>query len=203
MTELGIDSRHGRATGKFAQGLVALVLQVGYANFTGIEAVHGHVAQESEKDDALPQRGILLGVLAVSNQVEDLLTLIEAAFHKRLFVTVHAEAVQPNQTTAERELELIVFTGEQVDKFRGASFDGSAGVIVFGDDRVAEPVQRFILVRRKVFRRVFPRWGRRLLFSDGLMGKLGGLRGNDLQNRARCGTDRQRLQDISSTYALI
>src|SRR5437879_1327661 len=55
--------RQCRAAGEFASGSVTYILKVGDADFAGVEAIGGEIAQKGKEGDSLAERGILLGVL--------------------------------------------------------------------------------------------------------------------------------------------
>jgi hypothetical protein len=80
---------------------VAHVLQVGDADFTGVEAVAGEAAQEGEEGDALAERSVLFGVLAEGDPIEDFLLLPGLAFEVVAGVAIGAEAVEPEKSAAE------------------------------------------------------------------------------------------------------
>ena len=133
---LGIGE--GRAAGEIGEGGVADVLEVGDADFAGVESVAGKAADEGEEGDTLAEGGVGLGVFAEGEEIEDGFFLLGGAIQIGGGVAVGAEAVKPKETAAKFELILGVFAGEEVDEFRCAGFDGAAGLIVFGDDGFAK-----------------------------------------------------------------
>src|SRR5438132_1985340 len=78
------------AAREFAERRVPHILQVGDADFAGVEAVAGHIAQKCKEGDSLAERGILLGVVAKRDQVEHFLLLFWRALHEDVAVAVGA-----------------------------------------------------------------------------------------------------------------
>src|ERR1700731_3421659 len=97
-----------RAPGELAQRRVPNVLQISDADLARIESVASHFAEKRKEDDSLAQRCVFFRVLAISNQVQHLVALFRSTFHERFPVTVGAEAVQPNQSATQPQLELFV-----------------------------------------------------------------------------------------------
>ena len=65
----------GRAAGEFAEGGVADVLEVGDADFAGVEAIAGEIAEEGEKGYSLAEGGVFFDVFAIGDEVEDFFLL--------------------------------------------------------------------------------------------------------------------------------
>ena len=176
--------RQRGAAREFAQGGVADILEVGDANFAGVEAVAGEIAQEGEEGDSLAERGIFFGVLAVGDQVEDFFLLLWRALYEDVAITIGARAVQPEEPAAELQLILGIFAGEQIDEFGGAGFHRAAGFFVLGDDGVAEEQERGVLRDGKIFWGVGAGRGGGFFLVDHLVDVLGGFGGDDLQDGA-------------------
>src|SRR6266705_7081983 len=92
--------RELRATRKLAERCVADVAQVGDADFAGVVAVASHVTQEREEGNSLAERGILLGVFAESDEVENFLLLLWRAIDKPFAVMIGRVAVEPEDAAA-------------------------------------------------------------------------------------------------------
>src|SRR5579859_6132042 len=97
-------------------------------------------------------------------------------------VAVGAKTVQPHQPSAKGELILLIFTGEQIDEFRRASFHGAAGFVVLGDNRVAKRGERVVLVWRKIFWDVLSGWRCRFFTVNHLVSIFRGFCRDDLQD---------------------
>src|SRR5258708_28312067 len=110
----GSGFRQGRAAGEFAEGGVADVLEVGDADFAGVEAVGGEVAEEGEEGYALAEPGVFLGVLAIRNEVQDFFLLLWRALHEDVAIPIRASGIQPEKPAAELQLIFGIFAGEQI-----------------------------------------------------------------------------------------
>jgi hypothetical protein len=127
-----------RAAGKFGERGVADVLEIGDADFAGVESVAVEVAHEGQENHTRAESGVGFGILAESDEVEDGFSLVGGAIQIWAGVAVGAETIEPIQAATESQLIFFVFAGEQIDKFGGAGFDGSAGFFVLGDDGFAK-----------------------------------------------------------------
>src|SRR6267378_4060690 len=184
--------RRRGAAGELADGSITDILKVGDADFAGVEAVGGEIAEKGKEGHALAERAILFGIFPISDQVQDFRLLFTVAIHKDIAVTVRASGVQPEESAAKFQLIFRVLAGEEIDKFRRASLARAAGLFILGDDGVAQKRQRRVLRRGKIFRRVLPRRGRRFLLVHHLVDVLGGLRRDHLQHRSAHCTHGQR-----------
>src|SRR5260370_38332667 len=101
----GSGLRQWRAAGEFGEGGVANILEVGDADFTGVKAVGGEVAEEGEEGYALAERGVFFGIFAVGNQVEDFFLLVWCALHEDIAVAIRANGIQPEKAAAELQLK--------------------------------------------------------------------------------------------------
>src|SRR6266404_4774855 len=100
----GLAVRDRRAAGKFPERGIADILQIGDADFAGVEAVAGHFAQERKESDALAECGIFFGVLAIGDQVQHLVALLPTAFHLLYRLANRRETIQPYQSAAQPQL---------------------------------------------------------------------------------------------------
>src|SRR2546427_1329383 len=89
-----------RAAGEFAEGGVTYILEVGDADFAGVEAVAGEIAQKGKEGHSLAERWILLGVLAIRNQVQDFFLLLRRALHEDVAVAVGTSGIEPVKAAA-------------------------------------------------------------------------------------------------------
>src|SRR5260370_7861047 len=87
--------RRRGAAGEFVERGVPHILKVGDADFAGVEAVGGEIAQEGEEGHSLAERGILLGVLAEGDQVHDFFFLLGCALHEDVALPACPTAIQP------------------------------------------------------------------------------------------------------------
>ena len=126
------------ATGEFREGGVADVLEVGDADFAGIEGVASEAADKGEEGYALVKGGIGFGVFAEGDEIEDGLSLLGRAGEIGAGEAVGAKTVEPEESASEFELVGFVFAGEEINEFGRAGFDGTAGFFVFGDDGIAK-----------------------------------------------------------------
>src|SRR5580704_5967869 len=126
--ETALQSRHWRAAGELLEIGIPDVAEIGDSDFAGEETVGGELAQECEELNALPQAGILLGVLAVGYLVENFFLLIGCAIKINVAVAIEAGVVEPHHSSTEGELIIPVFAGNQVDELGSAGFDGAFGV---------------------------------------------------------------------------
>src|ERR1700688_2524138 len=136
VTPSGFGQR--RAAGEFGEGGVANVLEIGDADFAGVEGVASEVAHKGEENHTLAESRIGFSVFAESDEVEDGFSLLGSAIQICSVAAVGAEPVEPIQATTESELIFFVFAGEQIDKFGGAGFDSAARFFVLGDDGLAK-----------------------------------------------------------------
>src|SRR6267143_477902 len=195
--------RRRGAAGELAQRGVPHILQVGDADLAGVEPVAREIAQKCKEGHSLAERGIFFGVLAEGDQVQNFLLLLRRALHEDVAITIRASGIQPEKPTAEFQLIFRILAGEQIDKFRRACFHRPAGFFILGDNSVAQKQQRGVLRRREIFRRVRARRSRSPLLVHHLVDVLGGLRGDNLQNRSTDRAHGQRPQYIAPAYALI
>src|SRR5258708_1919447 len=93
--------RRGRTAAEFAEGGVGGVLEVGDADFAGVEAIGGEVAQEGEEGYSLAERRILFCVFAVGDQVEDFFLLVGGALHEDFAIAIRAGGIEPVEAAAE------------------------------------------------------------------------------------------------------
>src|SRR5215469_1438945 len=116
---------------------------------------------------------------------------------------IGAVAVQPEKTTAEPQLILLVFAGKEIDELGSSGFDRTTGFFVFGDDHVAQNHKRRVLCCREVFWRVVSCWRGSLFLVDHLMNVFGSLGGNDLQDGTSSGADSERTKDVTAGDGLV
>jgi len=178
-----LNAGDGWAAGEFSQEGVAFVAEILDADFAGEKAVGGEVAEGGKVVDGVGKGIIVFGVLAVCNDVEDFFLLRGGAINPRLGEAGGAGGVEPLEQIAEGFLVIRVFTGDQVNEFGRAGFDGAAGVAVGGDDGVAKGLEGFVLLRVEE-----PGGIRRsgLFVFDQMMRVFGGLE----RDGAEDGTDR-------------
>ncbi len=112
--------------------------------------------------------------------------MLGRALQVNLPVAVGACAVEPHQAAAERNLVVLVLTGQQVDELRRASFDGAAAVGVRRNDALAECLQSFVAVGVEELWRVGLRRRGSLLRHDHAVRMLSRLQRDDAQHRS-CG----------------
>src|SRR2546425_11097787 len=89
-----------RAAGEFAEGGVTYILEVGDADFAGVEAVAGEIAQKGKEGHSLAEGGIFFGIFAVGDQVEDFFLLLWGAFHEEVAVAVGTSGIEPVKAAA-------------------------------------------------------------------------------------------------------
>src|SRR3981189_2081895 len=130
--------RQPRAAGELAQRGVAYILEVGDADFAGVEAVSGEIAQKRKEGHALAEGAILFGIFPISDQVQDFCLLLSVAIHEDVAVTIRASGIHPEEPAAELKLIFRVLAGEEIDEFRRAGFHRAAGLFILGDDGVAQ-----------------------------------------------------------------
>ena len=174
--------RQRGTAGEFADGSVADVLQVCDADLAGVEAVAGETAQEVKEGDARAERGVLFGVFAEGDQVEDFLLLIGGAVKEDFAVAVGAEIVEPEEAAAKLQLILGIFASEKVDEFGSAGFDSATGFVVFGDDGVAERNESRILRSGEILWSVLSHRRRGFFAVDHLVDVGSGFGRNDLKD---------------------
>src|SRR5260370_8545846 len=92
--------RRRGAAGEFVERGVPHILKVGDADFAGVEAVGGEIAQKGEEGHSLAERGILFGVFAEGDEVHDFFFLLACAFHEDVAVPVPATAAAPDEPPA-------------------------------------------------------------------------------------------------------
>src|SRR5258708_3220219 len=185
------------------EGAVANILEVGDADFTGVKAVGGEVAEEGEEGYALAERGVFFGIFAVGNQVEDFFLLVWCALHEDIAVAVRAGGIQPEEPAAKLQLIFGVFAGEQIDEFRRAGFHRAPGFFILGDDGIAQKQERRVFCDGKIFWRVRARRSSSLLLVHHLVDVLGGLRGNNLQHRASGRAEGEGAKDVAAGYGFV
>src|SRR3984957_4774109 len=110
----------GWAAGKNIQVFVADVAEVIDADFAVKETVGSEFAQQGEEFDAGAEAGVLLRVFAIGDQVEDFFLLVRGALEIELAVAIGAGIVEPHEASAERELVVFVFAGNEVDELGSA-----------------------------------------------------------------------------------
>ena len=86
---------------------------------------------------------------AVGDEIQNLFLLLRRAVEISLAVAVDAGIVEPHQSSAESDLIVLVFAGDQVDKLGRARFDRPFCVCIGRDDGLAERLQRFVIVGGK------------------------------------------------------
>ena len=93
----GTPSHFGqrRAAGEFGERGVADVLEIGDADFAGVESVASEVANEGEENHTLAESRIGFSVFAESDEVEDGFSLLGGAIQICAVVAVGAETVEP------------------------------------------------------------------------------------------------------------
>src|SRR5260370_31921379 len=89
--------RRRGAAGELVERGVPHILEVGDADFAGVEAVGGEIAQEGEEGHSLAKRGILLGVFAEGDEVHDFFFLLRCAFHENVAVTIRPTSIHPKE----------------------------------------------------------------------------------------------------------
>src|SRR5260370_15490332 len=199
----GSGLRQWRAAGEFGEGGVANILEVGDADFAGVEAVGGEIAQEGEEGHSLAEPRILFGVFAIGDEVEDFFFLLGRALHEDFVVAVRAGGIQPEEPAAKLQLIFGVFAGEQIDEFRRAGFHRAPGFFILGDDGIAQKQERRVLCDGKIFWRVRARRSSSLLLVHHLVDVLGGLRGNNLQHRASGRAEGEGAKDVAAGYGFV
>src|SRR5262249_14813347 len=150
-------------------------------DFGGVEGIAGHAAEQREKSDAWTQGGIRLGVAAEGYGVEDFLLLSRRAGEIRIGVAVDAKIFKPHQPPAETMLDFLFSTSEKMDEWGSAGFDGTGGVVIFGDDGTAESGERGVLSGGEILWDVLPCCG--FFAADDLMDVFRRFGGDDLQDR--------------------
>src|SRR5256885_9541841 len=158
-----------RAARPFAPRHVPDVLQIFNPDFARVIPVASKIAQERKKRHALAQRSVSLRIFPVRDQVQNLFPLSRRALQINLSVLVRAPRIEPQQPAAELHLKLFVLARQQIDKFRRARFDRSSRFFILRQDRVAQRIQRLILMRIEELRRVLPRRRRSLFVVHHLM----------------------------------
>ena len=121
-----------------------------------------------------------------------------SGIEKGAAVSVGAEIVEPHEAAAERKLVVCIFAGEEIDEFRRAGFNRSAGFFVLGNNGVAEEDECGVLVRGKKFGSVLPCRRRRLRFVDHLMDEFRSFRGDDLEDGAGGRADGEISEHIAA-----
>src|SRR5208282_2963741 len=190
--------RHRRAARKLFEISIADVAQIGDADLAGEETVGGKLAKKSEEFNALPQAGIFLRVLTVGDLVENFILLIRCAIEIDLAIAIEAVVVEPHHSSAESELIILVLACDQVDEFGSAGLDGSFGVSVGRNDRLAERLQGLIEMRREELGRIDLVFRRGLFFAHHAMRVFSGFERNHTQDRAGDGGYGERFQNVSA-----
>src|ERR1700744_4580353 len=167
-----LNTRHRWAAWKFGQVAISNVAQILDANLAGKESVRGQVAQEREERHSLTYARILRDAFAICDEIEHFGPLLWRAIEISVPVAIVTCGVEPHQTAAKGELIVRVLACEQINKLRGARFVGASAVRVSRKDRLPQGLQRLVLLRRKVFRRVRPRLARSLFRVDHVVGIL-------------------------------
>src|SRR5271154_5367789 len=136
---------------EFSEGGVTDIAEILDADFAGEKAICGEIAEQREESHALAQARIGGGVLAAGNGVEDLFALFDGAADIVRPKAIRAGRIEPHNSSAQLELVLGVFAGEQVNELRRASFHGSTGLIVSGDDGITQCLERLVLMSGEKF----------------------------------------------------
>src|SRR5271165_1157643 len=188
--------------GECSKRSVADVLKVFDADLAGVKAVAGHLAKAGKESYPLAEPGIRFRVFAISDEVEDFFPLRGSAIEKSGAVLVGTEIIKPHQAAAEFKLILVVLAGEEIDEFRRAGFNGSAGFFVRGNNGVAQGDQSLELVRREKLGSIPPCRGRRFGLLHHLMSEPCRFRRNHLQDRARPRANCKISEQIASGNSL-
>src|ERR1700722_17532422 len=193
-----LESRNGRAAGKFLHERVADVAEIFDADLAGEETVGGELAQETEEFDALAGAGIGLRVLAIGDLVENFLLLCRRALEVRAAVAIDAGIIQPHQSAAQGNLIFFVLAADEVDKFRRPGFNRALRIGVGRNNGLAERLQRFVRVGGEIFGRVGLVFGGGLLRAYHFVHVFSGFAGNHARDRARNGCEREGFQNVSA-----
>src|SRR5271169_3400596 len=125
--------REGGTPGERGKRSIPDVLEVFDADLAGVKAVAGHLAKAGKESYTLAERGIRFRVFAIGEEVEDIFSLRGSGIEKGAAVLVDTEIIEPHQAAAEFKLIIVVLAGEEIDEFRRAGFNGSAGFFIRGN----------------------------------------------------------------------
>ena len=88
--------------------------------------------------NALTERGIRFSILDVGDAIQNLFLLIRCTFQVNLFIAIRTNAIQPEDSSSQLSLVLLVFAGHQIDELRRPRFHRASRMIVWRNDRLAE-----------------------------------------------------------------
>ena len=109
--------------------------------------------------------------------------LLRRAVKESFAVSIRAGTVQPQNSSTQLSLILIIFAGQEVDEFRRARFNGAAGVTIRGDDGLAQGLQSLVFVSWEKLGCID--LGSRFFRSHHVMCVFGRLGRNNAQHRGR------------------
>ena len=149
-----LQAWYGRAPRKLRQKRVALVPQVLDPDLAGEKAVRGKVAQEREKVDRVPQALVLCRVLSIGNEIEYLLLLFRRAVQVCLAIIGSYTSRRATSVRRQHRLVVIILAREKIDKLRCPCLHCAAGVGIRRQNRLAQALQRLVLMRIEELRNV-------------------------------------------------